>query len=103
MKHSVEHDLDLATAKKATQKAFESYSERFEKYNPTANWSSETQCDVSFTVKGVKLDGALELKPKSIEMDLQVPLLFRPFKNKALDVVEREVRKWVEKARNGEL
>lgn len=103
MTHVVKHDLDTPLARKAAEKAFEAYSKEFSDYNPTANWTSETHCDVTFTVKGVKLEGAMDLKPGAIEMDLKVPLLFRPFKGKALDVVEREVKTWIEKARRGEL
>ena len=103
MKHIVKHDLDLATAKKVAQKAYESYAERFAEYSPTATWTTDRRCDVSFTVKGVKLNGSLELADGEIQMDLDVPFIFRPFKKKALDVIEREVRAWIEKAKSGEL
>ena len=36
-------------------------------------------------------------------VDLDVPFLLRVFKGKAMDVIDREVKKWVEKARNGEI
>lgn len=103
MKHIIEHDLDLATAKKVAQKAFEAYSQRFAEYSPTANWVSDTRCEVGFTVKGVSLNGTLELAEGEIQMDLDVPFIFRPFKKKALDVIEREVRVWIDKAKSGEL
>ncbi len=103
MKHIVKHDLDLATAKKVAQKAFETYAERFAEYSPTANWTSDTRCEVSFKVKGVALSGTLELADGEIQMDLDVPFIFRPFKKKALDVIEREVRVWIDKAKAGEL
>ena len=103
MKHIVKHDLDLATAKKVTEKAFESYAERFADYSPTATWKSDTRCDVGFTVKGVGLSGVLELADGEIQMDLDVPFIFRPFKKKALGVIEREVETWIEKAKSGEL
>ncbi len=103
MKHIVKHDLDLATAKKVAQKAFDSYAQRFAEYSPTANWTSDTRCEVGFTVKGVSLSGTLELAEGEIQMDLDVPFIFRPFKKKALGVIEREVRGWIEKAEAGEI
>jgi hypothetical protein len=36
-------------------------------------------------------------------MDLDVPLLLRPFKSTALGVIEEEIRKWIDKAKNGQI
>jgi hypothetical protein len=103
MKHAVNHSLDQATARKAADKAFETYAQEYAKYDPTAEWTSDTHCDVTFTVKGVTLRGALDLLPGKIEMDLDVPFWARPFKGRALAVIEREIRDWVGKAERGEL
>jgi hypothetical protein len=103
MKHSVKHDLDPALARRATEKAFESYAERFANYSPTATWSSDRRCEVGFKVKGFSLKGAIEIEPREILMDLEVPFVLRVFKGQALDIIEREVRNWIEKARLGEL
>ncbi|MBX3246871.1 MAG: polyhydroxyalkanoic acid system family protein [Myxococcales bacterium] len=103
MKHSVTHDLDDATAKRATEKAFAAYAERFEKYSPRAHWTHERHCDVTFSVKGFTLRGALDLEPGQIVMDLEVPFVLRVFKGQALDIIEREIRLWVDKAKRGEL
>ncbi len=103
MKHSVKHDLDQPTARLAADKAFEAYSQEFPEYKPTADWTSDTHCNVTFTVKGVTLKGSLDLEPSAIAMDLDVPLLFRPFKKIALSRVEEQVQLWVGKARRGEL
>ena len=35
--------------------------------------------------------------------ELDVPFLLRPFKKKAIDVIEQEIKKWVKKAENGEV
>ncbi len=103
MKYAVKHSLDQATARKAADKAFETYSVEYAKYSPTASWPSDTHCDVTFTVKGIKLEGYLDLNPGQIDMDLDVPFWARPFKGKALALIEREVRAWVGKAERGEL
>ena len=101
--HDVPHDLSFELAKKATEKAFDAYAARVAEYSPTATWTSERHADVSFRVKGVSLDGALEIKEQAIGMELDVPLLFRPFRKKALEIIEREVVEWIEKAKRGEL
>jgi hypothetical protein len=103
MRHAVAHDLDLPTARRAADKAWESYSSRFEKYNPTINWVNDHKAVVGFKAKGIKLAGELELKPNAIELELEVPFLLRPFRKRALEVIEEEILKWVGKARTGEL
>lgn len=103
MKHVVKHHLSDELAEKATKRAWESYKERFAEYSPQATWQGHRHADVQFTVKGVKLKGTFDLEPGGIALDLEVPLLLRPFKAKAIDAIEREIQKWIAKAEAGEL
>ncbi|MCB9584447.1 MAG: polyhydroxyalkanoic acid system family protein [Polyangiaceae bacterium] len=103
MKHTVNHGLGKEKAVEVCKKAFDSYKERFAKYNPTANWVSDTKANIGFTAKGVNLQGGLEVNDSTIEMDLDVPFLLKPFKGKAMAVIEEEIQKWVGKAKAGEL
>ena len=103
MKHSVPHDLGRERAKQAAEAAFASYAARFAKYQPTANWTTPDRADISFTAKGITLKGVLEVLPSSIDMDLDVPFLLRPFKDRALGAVDREIGAWIDKAKRGEL
>ncbi len=103
MKHTIAHNLDLATAKKVTDRAFEEYSKRFADYSPSLKWVNDRRAEIGFSAKGVKLNGAMEMAEKAIEVDLDVPFLLRPFKSKAIDVIEREVKVWIQKAQNGQI
>ena len=103
MKHTVPHDLDFDTARRVTEKAFAAYEARFPEYKPVMTWVTDQRAETSFTVKGVTLKGTFELVPHGIDMDLDVPFLLRPFKGKAIAVIEEEVRAWVGKAKRGEL
>lgn len=103
MKHTIKHDISDELAKKATNKAFDSYKERFSDFNPSATWTSDNKADIGFSVKGKKLDGILELKPGTIDLDMSVPFLFKPFEKKAVSVIEGEIQKWIKRAKNGEL
>ena len=103
MKHDVQHDLDMPTAKKVVDHAFEEYQRRYPDFQPTLTWVSATKAEVTFNAKGLKLHGAMTLEEKNIAADLDVPFLLRPFQKKALDVIEREVRFWVGKAKAGEI
>ena len=100
MKHVVPHDLGRARAKKVAEEALRSYTEKFAKYSPKATWVSDSKADIAFTVKGIHLGGSLEVSEKSIEMDLDVPLLLRPFKGQALSVIEGEIKEWIAKAKS---
>lgn len=103
MKHSVPHQLGKAKAIEVCKKAFESYKARFAKYDPTATWVTEDRADIGFTAKGINLKGGLEVFDNRIEMDLEVPFLLRPFKGKALGIIEEEIQTWIGKAEKGEL
>jgi hypothetical protein len=103
MEHRINHDLEPELARKAVRKAIESYSERFSKYQPEADWVSDDRVRLGFTAKGMKLAGDLRLEARAVVFDLQVPLLLRPFKGKAVDIIEQEVRAWFQRARDGQV
>jgi hypothetical protein len=99
----IPHDLEPAKARRATEKALESYGERFTKYSPTSDWVRDDRCEISFTVKGKTLRGAVELYPGQIQLELSVPLLFRPFKKRSLRVIQEQIETWIGRAQAGEL
>jgi hypothetical protein len=103
MNHVVTHDLGEDLAKKVAEAAFASYAKKFEKYKPTANWVTPTRAKISFSVKGMTLSGSLAVSAKTIEMDLDVPFLLKPFKGTAISVIEGEIREWIQKAKSGQI
>lgn len=103
MKHVVTHGLGFDKAKKVADHAMDAYKQRFPQYNPNARWVDDKRADITFSVKGVSLHGSLEVNERDIEMELDVPFLLRPFKGKALSVIEDEIKVWVAKAKAGEV
>ena len=103
MKHIIKHDLSPELAKKAATKAAERYTAKFEKYNARTDWHSDTHAEISFRVKGLDVAATMDLEPEQVALDMEVPFILRPFKKKALGVVEEVIQKWIDKARNGEL
>jgi hypothetical protein len=103
MKHVVHHGLGFETARKVTDAAFSSYKERFQQYQPEARWLDDRRAEITFKVKGIALTGSIEVDEKDIAMDLDVPFVLRPFKGKAIGLIEEEIQKWVAKAKKGEL
>jgi hypothetical protein len=103
MKHSVPHSLPLDAARTVAKKAIEAYQTRFAEYHPTVRWVNDQVAEVSFSAKGVSLKGTFEILADRINLDMEVPLLLRMFKQKAVDVVEREIKNWLARAHDGEL
>jgi hypothetical protein len=103
MKHVIRHGVSQAQAKQAIETAIEVYSRKFPDYHPRSSWKSETKAEVSFKVKGMTLTTVIEITPETIESDMDVPFLFRPFKSRALNVIEGEVQKWLARAKTGQI
>ncbi len=101
MKHTVPHDLGQERAKKVTESALATYAEKFAKYSPQTTWTSPSRAQIAFSVKGMSLKGAVEVKDKSIELELDVPFLLRPFQGQALSVIEGEIKTWLAKEKAG--
>jgi hypothetical protein len=103
MEHRIEHDLSPELARKAVKGAVVAYSEKLAKYAPSVAWRGDDHVDVGFKAKGISLSGTLKLVPNAVLVDMDVPLLLRPFRKTALDVIETQVKEWVRKAHAGEI
>jgi len=99
MRHTIPHDLDHETARRVTKKALESYQKRFPDYNPSQTWIDDNCAKVQFTVANKTLQGSVVVTAEEIELDLAVPLIFRPFQKIALRTIEQEINTWLESAR----
>lgn len=101
MKHSVHHDLGQERAKQVAESALSTYAQKYANYNPQVTWKGPNKADISFKVKGMSLSGSLEVLEKTIDLDMDVPFLLRPFKSQALGVIEGEINDWIRKAKTG--
>lgn len=103
MQHTIPHGLDQELVRKATRKALDTYQARFAEYKPQQQWLGPDRAEIQFSVAGKTLKGFVQILPKEIALDLDVPMLFAPFRGKALKVIEGEILEWIQKARAGEL
>jgi hypothetical protein len=103
MKHSVTHSLGKDMACKVAKAAFDAYVKRFAEYGAHATWTSAERAKIGFKVKGMALDGAVEVRDGAIEVDMEVPFLLRPFQSMALGKIDEEIRGWIAKAQRGEI
>ena len=101
MQHTIEHDLGQKRAKEVALAAWESYGKRFDKYHPRLEWRDDTVARVGFSAKGIRVEATITINPKSIGVELSVPLLLSPFKKRAIFLVEREIAEWIAKAKQG--
>lgn len=100
--HTVPHDVGRDLAKKATVAAMDSYSTKYGVYSPKTTWTGDWTATVAFHVKGISLDGKIEVRDKEIALSMDVPFLLRPFKARALEIIEREIGAWMNRAKAGE-
>lgn len=98
MKHSVPHTVGKATAQKVARQAFEAYQARFAEFSPKTNWLGDDRAQISFSAKGMTLKGEVSVGEKSIDIDMDVPFLLRPFQGKAVELIDREIKTWLGKA-----
>jgi Putative polyhydroxyalkanoic acid system protein (PHA_gran_rgn) len=95
VKHIVQHPLTKIDAKRAVEAAWASYSQRLTKYDPRLQWLSEDQARVDFKIRGMSFQGRFRIADRSLELELDVPLLLRPFVKPATLAIDHEVAKWV--------
>jgi hypothetical protein len=100
MKHSVPHDLGQERAKKVAESALSTYAQKYANYSPQVTWKGPNRAEIGFKVKGMSLNGSLEVLDRSIDLDIDVPFLLRPFKSQALGVIEGEINEWIKKAKS---
>ena len=103
MEHAIQHGLTHEQAKAAVRSAIASYTHRLAKYSPEITWQGDTRVNIAFAAKGIHLQGGLTIEPERYVVQLDVPLLLRPFKAKAIERVESEAQTWIKKAKAGEL
>jgi hypothetical protein len=103
VKHTITHGLPRATAIEVVNRAMNGYLERFQKYSAYFEWKREGYGELGFSAKGLHITGTVEVYEHTVDVDLTVPFLLRPFRGIAIEVVEEEVNKWVAKAKKGEL
>lgn len=102
MKQTIDTNLDKARSKIAIDKAMDEYKKRFAEYSPRYDWTSEDSGEFSFNAKGVKLQGTIRVRDNKVDVDMDVPFLFRIFQGSAMKVIQEQVEHWVEKVKKGE-
>jgi len=102
-KHRILHDLDHDLARRVARRALETYRDQFPELKPGGEWLDADRARLWFTAPGAKIEGRVRVLADAIELELDVPFLFRPFRKQAVKVIESEVQEWISRAKSGEL
>jgi len=103
MKHSIKHSLGLTRGCEVVKLAMESYIDRYSEYSPKLDWKGDAKADMSVSIRGMEITGDIEVKEGTVDVDLKVPFMLKPFKGKAIGIIESEIKEWVAKSEAGEL
>ena len=103
MKQTIQTGLNRERSKVVIQKAMEAYSARFPEYSPRFEWVGDGRAEFGFKAKGVALNGTMVVLDQKVDVDMDVPFLFRVFQGKAMAVIEDQVKVWIEKENKGEI
>ncbi len=104
MKHRIPHDLDHATARKATRAALDGYRAAFPQFSPGGKWTTEDAADVWFVTPLGRIEGKIEVQSSAVVLEIdKLPWAARPFQSQAVRIVEDEVKAWIQKAKAGKL
>ncbi|MBM4341927.1 MAG: polyhydroxyalkanoic acid system family protein [Deltaproteobacteria bacterium] len=103
MRHAIAHDLPPDLAQRTARAACAHYCERFGRYDPRIIWRDDHHADLQFAAKGLTIKGKVAVTAGSLVVDVDIPFLLRPFQGRAVEIVERELQKWIAKAKAGEI
>ena len=103
MKHVIRHGLTHELAREAAQHALDSYRDRFSALSPEGEWIDDDHARVAFSAAGRRMEGSIGVGPEEIELELEVPFIFRLFHDRAGAIINEDVRRWIDRAREGEL
>ncbi|MBI5609532.1 MAG: polyhydroxyalkanoic acid system family protein [Deltaproteobacteria bacterium] len=103
MRHTWNHNLGLELACRTAEAACAEYMKRFARFHPQLTWHDRSHAEVVFQARGLKMVGRFEVLADGLVLDLDVPLLLRPLQHRGIAVIDREFRRWIERAAAGDL
>jgi len=98
MKHSVQHALEPARARDVLGRALETYRQDYKEYDVTASWLDDERAAVGFSMPGGQIEGTITICSHCYDIDLELPLMLKPFSNRIAGVVDQELQRWIDRA-----
>jgi hypothetical protein len=101
LQHTVPHALGLTRAREVLEQAFAHYQERYPHANMQRQWHGDREAQVELKVGGFKLHPRISLGETHVAVEMDVPLLARPWVPRIKERIEREIGQWLEQAKGG--
>ncbi len=102
MKHLIPHDLDRALARRATRAALDGYRAQFPQFSPGGSWRDDDTAEVWFKTPVGRIEGLVTVKDNGVHLHLtKLPFAARVFRRQAIQIIEDEVKAWIQKAKDG--
>ena len=96
LSHRLTHGLGLEQAKKLALEAWEQNRVVFARNEPELEWTGPYSAMVKWTSRfGNRYQCSVELKDRVALLQMDIPLLARPFKDVGLAMVEKELSNWL--------
>jgi hypothetical protein len=93
--HYLSHPFDTIDARRLVERAYRSYQSRYPAAQIALVWESDNLASVEFGVRGFRFQGRVTLRPGTLELGLQLPMVFRVFRDRAVQRIDEEARRWV--------
>lgn len=91
----------MEDARRIAERAWESYRVRFERFGPSLEWVEDYVARIGFYAGSIALKGQIVIRPRRLDVSLDVPVVLNVFKRKAVAAIEREIRKWEKTGEEG--
>jgi len=95
IEHIIPHTLSMTELTENAKKAIAEYTTKYAQYEPQFSWEGDSKISLKFSTKGISIQGIVLLSPKELKLELDVPFLLRMFKNKAIEIIDKEAQKWL--------
>lgn len=100
IRHTIKTDLDFDRSKFALTQASKVYASRYPQYSPEFEWVKDAMAKFVFNVKGFIIKGHILVQDSILGIEMDVPLLALAFKDQAINLIESEIKIWVDKIKN---
>ena len=96
MKHSIKHPLAPDRARQMLGSLLDTYREHYAEYNLQADWKDDDTATIDLSISGRDIQGEVRVCEDCYEVDMKLPLFFRPFKGKIRKGLDEEIERWLQ-------
>ncbi|MEM6706947.1 MAG: polyhydroxyalkanoic acid system family protein, partial [Acidobacteriota bacterium] len=96
MKHTVKHPLAPERARQMLTSLLDTYRDHYKDYDLKTEWKDDDTATVDMCISGRDIKGEVKVCDGTYEVDMDLPLFFRPFKGRIRKGLDEEIERWCE-------